>query len=64
MFVTMSEVRLRQPKFYLLRSIKWVGILEMRIRVNWFICRMVISATRVIEMVDSSYVQDPRTYMY
>ena len=28
MFVTMSVVRLRKQKAYILRSINWVGILE------------------------------------
>ena len=32
MFVTMSVVRLRQQRAYLLRCIDWVGILETTIK--------------------------------
>ena len=57
MFVTMSVVRLRQQKAYLLRSIEWVGILETTIKLIWIVCSMVISATRVVKIDDSSYAQ-------
>ena len=58
MFVTMSVVRLRQQKPYLLRSIEWVGILETTIKLIWIVCSMVISATRVVKIDDSSYAQN------
>ena len=53
MFVTMSVVRLRQQKA--LRSIEWVGILETTIKLIWIVCSLVISATRVVKIDDSSY---------
>ena len=55
MFVTMSVVRLRQQKSYSLRSIEWVGILDTTIKLIWIVCSMVISATRVVKIDDSSY---------
>ena len=55
MFVTMSVVRLRQQKSYSLRSIEWVGILDTTIKLIWIVYSMVISATRVVKIDDSSY---------
>ena len=54
----MSVVRLRQQKAYLLTSIEWVGILETTIKLIWIVCSMVISATHVVKIDDSSYAQD------
>ena len=37
---------------------KCVGILETTIKLIWIVCSMVLSATRVVKIDDSSYAQD------